>query len=151
MNQLTSECSKNTFFILCDIFIEYKTSKYNQLQPCCLQQIIYVDDSLLTLLSLSSSFFNHSKSLYLLLTQESFNLKIGRFVYTEKENIHLNHWFIFSFISPSRVLLDCENTARWTLAAGSWLLTVKSAVKSVKPICNYLHSYLVLVNFFFPA
>lgn len=38
----------------------------------------------LTLLSLSSSFFNHSKSLYLLLTQESFNLKMGRFVYKEK-------------------------------------------------------------------
>lgn len=34
----------------------------------------------LTLLSLSSSFFSHSKSLYRLLTQESFSLKIGRFV-----------------------------------------------------------------------
>lgn len=39
----------------------------------------------LTLLSLSSSFFNHSKSLYLLLTQESFSLKMGRFVCTKKE------------------------------------------------------------------
>ena len=39
----------------------------------------------LTLLSLSSSFFNHSKSLYLLLTQESFSLKMGRFVCTNKE------------------------------------------------------------------
>lgn len=38
----------------------------------------------LTLLSLSSSFFNHSKSLYLLLTQESFSLKMGRFVCTNK-------------------------------------------------------------------
>lgn len=34
-----------------------------------------------TLLSLSSSFFSHSKSLYLRRTHESFSLKMGRFVY----------------------------------------------------------------------
>lgn len=38
----------------------------------------------LTLLSLSSSFFSHSKSLYLLRTQESFNLKMGRLVCLQK-------------------------------------------------------------------
>lgn len=35
---------------------------------------------ILTLLSLSSSLRSHSKSLYLLLTVDSFSLKIGRFV-----------------------------------------------------------------------
>lgn len=40
----------------------------------------------LTLLSLSSSLFNHSKSLYLLFTHESFNLKMGRFVCIQEIN-----------------------------------------------------------------
>lgn len=44
-----------------------------------------------TLLSLSSSFFNHSKSLYLLLTQESFSLKMGRFVYVDQKRKEKRH------------------------------------------------------------
>lgn len=41
----------------------------------------------LTLLSRSSSFFSHSKSLYRLLTHDSFNLKIGRFVCNKEKQL----------------------------------------------------------------
>lgn len=57
--------------------------------------------STLTLLSRSSSIFSHSKSLYLLFTQESFNLKIGRFVCRQKHNwpwLNLNSIF-FNFLT----------------------------------------------------
>lgn len=43
--------------------------------------------TLLTLLSLSSSFLSHSKSLYLLLTVDSFSLKIGRFVWKQEHKL----------------------------------------------------------------
>lgn len=59
----------------------YQITVISLYQPC---PALYHYRSL-TLLSLSSSVFNHSKSLYLLLTRESFSLKMGRFVWTKKK------------------------------------------------------------------
>lgn len=72
-----------TIFLFQKIIIIRLLILYGQVTQCNLCTYI-VNYYSLTLLSLSSSFFNHSKSLYLLLTQESFNLKMGRFVYKEK-------------------------------------------------------------------
>lgn len=68
----------------------------------------------LTLLSLSSSFFNHSKSLYLLLTQESFNLKMGRFVYKEKAK-NKTCWLIWNSIICMRWQLICKERTCTTI------------------------------------
>lgn len=78
----------------------------------------------LTLLSLSSSFFNHSKSLYLLLTQESFSLKMGRFVYTEKKENR--HWFILNSFTSTWSLLESDKRACWTVNNyHDWVLKVQ--------------------------
>jgi hypothetical protein len=64
-----------TFITLCKlIFLKGVTLKLGMF---CFQVVLQI---ILTLLSLSNSLRSHSKSLYLLLTVDSFSLKIGRFV-----------------------------------------------------------------------